>query len=462
MSVWGKRWKLAWQVVGAGAIAAALGGAMAAWVSGTTARSMVERNENEQLLRVAAELGDEIEEEIAEPLSDDSEEEQRHFKEAHGERTLPNIITHELEELRFPDPRAVVRYAGRAEQGTPGLPRPRVGECLVERSAGLRACAVHLSDDGVLTLAISTEQASSRDELFRVGIVVGAAVGGILGGLASFFLGRWILLPLGDLRRRVRLVQPEQPSQDVLQGGPYPEELEELRRAIADLVARLNEALLQAQSFATHAAHELRTPLTALAGELELLIESAEDPAELLRMKAQLDRLTTLIQRLLVLASSANSMERSGQTIDCGELAHAIVDELVPSARARVVLEIEEELFVRGDEELLRVLLNNALGNALKFSGAEVTLRARRRGERAWLEIEDRGPGIAPEERGRVFSPFYRAQTARGAGVPGHGIGLALIAHVARIHSGEATFVDVATGSRLLVDLPLWKSTPGG
>jgi len=451
--------KLVVQVVGAGALAAALGGALAAWVSAMTARSMVERNEDAQLLRVAEEFADEIDEEIAEPLSDDSEEEQRHFRQAHGEHTLANIIEHELEELRYPGPRAVVRHPGRPDEGAAGLPKLSTGACALDEAAQLRACAVSLREGGVLTLAISTQQASSRNELFQVGIVVGAVVGGLLGGLASFFLGRWILLPLSDLRGRVRRVQPEQPSAAVFQGGePYPEELEELRQATSDLVARLHEALLQAQSFATHAAHELRTPLTALSGELELLIENSANGTELLRMKDQLGRLTTLIQRLLVLASSASSMTQHGETIDSGDLVMSVVAGLTAEERARVHTEAAEDLFVRGDEQLLRVLLNNALGNALKFSTAEVRVSARRTHNQVWIEIEDRGPGIPTDERARVFSPFYRTQSARGGGIPGHGIGLALIAHVARIHSGEARFLDVDMGSRLRIQLPLWTS----
>lgn len=454
-----KQRKLVVQVVGAGALAAAVGGALAAWVSAVTARSMVERNEDAQLLRVAEEFADEIDEEIAEPLSDDSEAEQRHFRQAHGEHTLANIIAHELEELRYPSPRAVVRHSHRPDEGTVGLPVLKSGSCAVDESAHLRACAATLRQGGVLTLAISTQQASSRNELFRVGIVVGAAVGGVLGGLASFFLGRWILLPLGDLRSRVRRVKPEQPSEAVLQGGPpYPEELEELRQAISDLVARLNEALLQAQSFATHAAHELRTPLTALSGELELLMESSANGSELLRMKDQLSRLTTLIQRLLVLASSAASMEQNGETIDCGDLITGVVDGLTAHEASRVRVEVEDDLFIRGDEELLRVLVNNALGNALKFSNTEVNVTARRAQSQVWIDVADRGPGIPPAERAQVFLPFYRAQAARAGGVTGHGIGLALIAHVARIHSGEARFVDVDVGSRLRIELPLWAS----
>jgi signal transduction histidine kinase len=123
------------------------------------------------------------------------------------------------------------------------------------------------------------------------------------------------------------------------------------------------------------------------------------------------------------------------------------------------LVNVEDDLFIRGDEELLRVLLNNALANALKFSAAEVKVYARRAQSKVWIEVNDHGPGVPLAERAHVFSPFYRTKAALAGGVPGHGIGLALIAHVARIHSGEARFLEVDEGSRLQIELPLWTST---
>lgn len=448
---------LAWQVVGTGVLASAFGGAVAAWVSGTTARAMVQSNENAQLLLIAEDFADEIVEEMNEPLSDDSDEERRHFQRAHGQRTLTNIIFHELEALRYPEPRATLYLNDGVSHGSEGLPLAKIGTCVRDETQKLRACTVRLLDLGTLTLAIGTKHSSARDELFRVGIVVGALVGGVLGGLASLVLGRWTLLPLGDLRRRVKMVHTQNPSYEVLEvDEPYPEELEELRQAISDLVMRLSEALFQAQSFATHSAHELRTPLTALSGELELLIEDSADPTELLRMKEQLDRLTTLIHRLLVLASAADSMQTMGQAVDCSDVVETVLSSLTLKKRARIEVDLEDDLFVRGDEALLCVLLSNGVANALKFSDDEVQVRTRRLDGRVCFEIEDRGPGIALEDRERVFAPFFRTQTARSSGILGHGIGLALIAHVARIHGGDAAFVEKKKGSLLRVRLPLW------
>lgn len=458
------RRRLAWQVVGAGILASAFGGAVAAWVSATTAREMVQRNEDAQLLLVAEDFAEEIVEEMDEPLFDDSEEERRHFQTVHGERTLTNIIIHELEGLRYPEPQATVHLNGVFPQGSVGLPQSQVGTCVREPERHRRVCTVDLLDRGTLTLAIGTKRSSSRDELFQIGIVVGALVGGLLGGVASLILGRWTLRPLGDLRRRVKKVKTHDPSHEVLEvPAPYPEELEELRQAISELVARLGEALFQAQSFATHSAHELRTPLTTLSGELELLIEDADDPADLLRMKEQLDRLTALIHRLLVLASSVDSMQTTGQAVDCGDLVEAVVSALPEDKRKRLTINLlDEDLLVRGDENLLFVLLSNGVENALKFSDDQVKITAKKFDGQLYLEIEDSGPGIAFAEREQVFSPFFRTQTARKSGVSGHGIGLALIAHVARIHGGQATFVDRKVGSQLRVQIPLWAGSVAG
>ena len=105
-------------------------------------------------------------------------------------------------------------------------------------------------------------------------------------------------------------------------------------------------------------------------------------------------------------------------------------------------------------------MLRNALDNALKLSGAAPVDVELEEGERVVLRIRDRGPGVPPGLRERVFEPFFRLEHD---GEPGHGLGLSLIAHIARAHGGAAAFVDVgdgAGGACLRLELPRW--TPLG
>ncbi len=171
-------------------------------------------------------------------------------------------------------------------------------------------------------------------------------------------------------------------------------------------------ALRQAQSFAAEAAHELRTPLTTLAGELELL-EEVHDPGAVARVRAQVSGLTGLVQRLLVLAQANRLPDAQREVVDLSDVA----SEALASLRdpTRVTTRIDDDVIVRGDQTLLRALLQDALENALKFSSGPVQLRIAQAGE-ACIEVDDEGPGIPAAERERVFQPFYRSPSARAGG----------------------------------------------
>jgi signal transduction histidine kinase len=110
---------------------------------------------------------------------------------------------------------------------------------------------------------------------------------------------------------------------------------------------------------------------------------------------------------------------------------------------------------VRGDSSLLTSLVENAVQNALKFApdGSITVCVQGGEGAHVVLRVVDSGPGIPPEQRERVFDPFYRAKPGVAAG---HGLGLALIAHIARAHGGHAHFEDVPRGAELVIRLPAW------
>ena len=99
------------------------------------------------------------------------------------------------------------------------------------------------------------------------------------------------------------------------------------------------------------------------------------------------------------------------------------------------------------------MLFSNALSNALKFGRkAEVTVFEAE--VDVVLQVDDDGPGVAPDQRTRVFEPFVRAPLAVERHISGHGLGLALISHVARRHGGSARFIDADAGARLEIRLP--------
>ncbi|MFT3923857.1 MAG: HAMP domain-containing sensor histidine kinase [Myxococcales bacterium] len=445
----------------ASALAASLGGAVAALASGITARGLLQAHQNEHLLDAARELASEMREEFEE---DDPEEQARDYGPAG--RTLQAVLTHELGDVKLLGARAVLSQQGRVLAGDGLLARPPAGECVRSLLAAqpLRACSVSF-DQGLLTLAASEERELEQLGLFGRAVLFGAVVGALLGWLLSRRVAQWVLAPLHELRDRVRAVHVDRVSSaDAAHGlrleKPSPGEVDELRQAIAQLVERLAGALEQARAFAAEAAHELRTPLTTIAGELELLAEHTEatsDAKGLARVRGQVGELSGLVERLLALARTADGLRLSeAELVDLSDVLALVREGFSAEARARLEVAQEDDVIVRGDTTLLRAMLGNALENAIKFSAGRVHVGIRRREGEAVIDVQDGGSGLGEVDRKLVFAPFFRAPSARLAGTPGHGMGLALIAAVAQAHGGSAEFLPAATGAHLRIGLPMW------
>jgi two-component system OmpR family sensor kinase len=281
-------------------------------------------------------------------------------------------------------------------------------------------------------------------------------IAGVLSALASRLLARIVVRPLHQLREAVSQVSEQEPASADLGPPVGLAEIDELRQALRDTLVRLGLSLAESERFAHDAAHELRTPLTAMLGELELLAERTDGAvrSDILRVHAIALRQAKLIERLLVLARQGASRET--EHVDLADVIEMAIESLSPCARPRIEVALPQRgALVAGDSALLTSMMGNALDNALKFSAERVRCSLRVHEQRATIAVHDEGPGIAAEERERVFLPFYRTAESRGSGVHGHGIGLALIAHVAALHGGSARFAHVARGAQLELQLPL-------
>lgn len=424
--------------------AAAGGAAFAATTGGLVTLGLLDEHE-EKILRIATlRFAKEIEEEQTEDND-----------------TLLEAFHDELDDLDHVGSIGAVREGGVILVGDETLPVQPPDTCayIAHAQGPLRACTVAYHGREI-TLAISAAHTRALRPLFGLAALLAVAVGTITGALLGRRTVGWGLGPFVALRDQVRRVKPEAPASDVLSPPTDYVEIEEVRRAIVTLVDRLGASISQAQRFAAQASHELRTPLTAIAGEVDLLAETAAGAdAEALRaLQKRIAGMTRLIERLLVLA--VPSMESRGEAVDLGDVANEVQDALSLVDRPRLILDLADDVIVRGDPTLLRAALANAVENALKFSSDTVEIRVGGSAAEVWMEVEDRGPGVSAAEREAVFAPFYRAPAAKRDGVPGSGIGLALIAHVAQTHGGRAEFVDVPRGACLRVTLPRWTDDP--
>jgi two-component system sensor histidine kinase QseC len=253
---------------------------------------------------------------------------------------------------------------------------------------------------------------------------------------------------------------------------PQHRELSPLTGAVNRLLVRLRSARLRESSFIADAAHELRTPIAAMRVHVEALLghAPAERDRELLQgLLASNGRAARLVEQLLALTRSEAAADAHTVTIiDLEALAQECLAQMSPLAQAASVeLELESgqadraTANVRGHAESLRSLVDNIVGNAIKYSPPSGTVRVRLAASPAsiQLSVTDEGPGIPIELRQRVFDRFFRVPDQRQAG---SGLGLAIAKAVADSHGASLSLTEGEGGCGLRVVLLLPAMGPAG
>ncbi|HCN88450.1 MAG TPA: two-component sensor histidine kinase [Oxalobacteraceae bacterium] len=237
--------------------------------------------------------------------------------------------------------------------------------------------------------------------------------------------------------------QREARSLDEVSEAGVPLEITPLVRALNALLVRLRRAFSSQRAFVADAAHELRSPLTALKLQLQLLDRAPDDAARLHaleKLHEGVDRATRLIEQLLTAArTDPNDAKISFQPIDLAELVRqAIADVFFLAQERRIGIELQapEPLVISGDADALRILARNLIDNAIRYSPPGGTLLAGVHAESGHvvLTIEDSGPGIPEEDRGRVFDRFYRREPNQQGG---SGLGLTIVKNIAEQHGAR-------------------------
>lgn len=268
--------------------------------------------------------------------------------------------------------------------------------------------------------------------------------------LGSYPIVRRLTLRLEELRRGVERWGEGDLGARVKEHGN--DEVAFLARRFNHAAERVETLVKSHKSLLANASHELRSPLARIRMGLELMDPEPSPRArdEITRNIAELDQ---LIDEIL-LASRLDARESDIGTFEAVDLTGLAAEEASRAGAELDLAQAQQSVVVHGVAKLLRRAIRNLLENARRYSNGPVDISVVRQGKRAVVRVCDRGPGVPPAERERIFEPFYRMRGAseREGSV---GLGLALVRSITQRHHGTVHCEDNPGGGACFVlDLP--------
>ena len=275
--------------------------------------------------------------------------------------------------------------------------------------------------------------------------------------------------PMRQVDRAIRELGKGDFSHAISVTGPT--DIETLGRQLEWLRHRLKESTDEKNKFLRHMSHELKTPLANIREGTELLLDGSvgdldhqqQEVTGILRDNSL--KLQKLIENLLTF--SAWQTKTAALELTDFELKPLVFSTLsqhrlmISNRKIKLDLDVRP-ITVRADEGKLRLVLDNLVSNALKFTpdGGTIRIKADMQGPDLVLELADSGPGVAPEDAPRIFEAFYQGRRPQGGAIGGTGIGLSVVYECVQAHGGTVELLDRAqTGAHFQVRLPLRRVT---
>jgi signal transduction histidine kinase len=240
------------------------------------------------------------------------------------------------------------------------------------------------------------------------------------------------------------------------------DEWDQLAQNLNSMLERIETLMAEVKQVSDNVAHDLRTPLARMRGRLEkasieknapdhdqsLISETMADLDDVLRMFSSLTRISQI---------EAANQTAAFRMVNLGEIATEVAELFDAAAEGkggRVEVFGDKTARINADRDLLFDAISNLVDNAIKHGreGGLVSIRLDQKNGEAVLSISDDGPGIPSEEFEHVFKRFYRLERSRS--MPGNGLGLSLVAAVARLHGASIRLVDNAPGLRIELHFP--------
>lgn len=387
-----------------------------------------------------------------------------------GELDLETEILTHGERLAAYNPSGgvVVRVGLPLREQAVGVP-PLGFDTVVEGGVPWRRLTVEAPAIGmVVQVSRSAEEVERSLSYLFWFLLLGVPLTSLAAGAGGLFLASRLLNPLDKITRTAAELSASDLSRR-LSPLPTQDELSRLVQTFNQMLARLEDAFLRQKQLTSDAAHELRTPLAVLLARAEVTLSQPRSPEEhraaLQEIAEGLGEMARLVQTLLTLArADAGQLALEREEIDLGDLARDAVESLrtlYPTAQLSVRT---EPCPLLGDQTRLTEVVLNLVENALQAcpSTGTILVEVRRLSHQAVLSVSDNGPGVAPQERERIFERFVQGDLARTPrkGSGGAGLGLPIARAIARQHGGDLTLRERSLLGGATFDLTLPLPTP--
>ena len=307
-----------------------------------------------------------------------------------------------------------------------------------------------------LLVARDVDERRQLESVFQTALLWGTGVMILLGLAGGFLISRRVLARLDIINRTSGHIIEGDLSQRVPVRARG-DEFDDLAQNLNRMLDRIERLLHGIREVSDNVAHDLRSPLNRLRNRLELAAMRQPPDSETARdidaAVQETDRLIGTFNSLLLIAEAeAGSVRESMQELSLRDLIEGVGELYGPLAeeknlRFSVVIPTEGAV-IRGNRNLVSQALANLVDNAIKYApgGGSVAVELENHGSDSVLVVADHGPGIPAEDRERVTQRFVRLESSRNS--PGTGLGLSLVAAVARLHEATLTFEDNHPGLR--------------
>jgi signal transduction histidine kinase len=325
----------------------------------------------------------------------------------------------------------------------------------------VRAAVRTLPGGDLLLVGTDISQGRRFAEKFRVATLWGIGLSTLAAALAGFWFSFRLARRVDEVTRTCQRIMAGDLGSRLPVAGAN-DEFDSLAQSVNRVLDRLEDQAGTLRATFDSAAHDLRAPLHRLRTRMDALLLRApplepgvhESVESALHEVDHLQRtLGTLLQ--IALAESGTPLAAPAP-VDVGELAAELVELFEPVAGSqgvRLACVREPQALVHGNRQLLAQLLTNLIENGLKYvpRGATVEVAVRRLADCVRLTVSDDGPGIAAEDRARAVQPFVRIGHGKQEG---SGLGLSLVAAIARLHRGRLQLESNEPGLRVVVSFP--------